>query len=75
MRKLSKFQKTPWMKKISKLPRKWPDRRGEKNPMCRLTDEEVMLIRSNYGFLKEMACWFGISKRYVYQLWAGERRK
>lgn len=77
MRKLSKFQKTPWMKKIAKLPHKWPDRRGEKSPRCRLDDNLVFIIRKYWAGRKarDAAEYFGISERYVYQLWAGERRK
>lgn len=77
MRKLSDYQKTPWMQKISKLPHKWPDRRGENNPRCRLTNTDIALIRHFRGKIKAypIAIWYEISERYVYQLWAGERRK
>lgn len=75
MRKLSKYQRRPWMRYIARLPHKYPSRKGENHPLCRLPDEVVRFIRTSGNPAKEDSMYFGITERYVYQLRAGERRK
>lgn len=75
MRRLSKYQKRAWMKRIANLPRKPHDNKGEKHPLCRIPDEVVSFIRSGSRPAIEDAMFFGLTERYVYQLRAWERRK
>ena len=75
MRKLSKYQRNPWMTEIRKKRKTNPDYRGENHPRCRIPDEVVNFIRSGKRSAKEDSMFFGITERYVYQLRSGERRK
>lgn len=74
MRRLSKYQRNPWMTEIRKKRKTNPGYRGEKHPLCRIPDEIVSFIRSGSRPAIEDAMSFGLTARYVYQLRAGERR-
>lgn len=75
MRKLSLFQKRDWMIHIRKKRKTNPDYRGSKHPRSRLSDKQVEVIRRKRFNAKDTAYLYGITERYVYQLWSGERRK
>lgn len=68
MRNLSTYQQKPWMEKINRLPKKWPDRSGENNANRRLTKNDVRAIRKNDWPAKEMARWLDISERQIYKI-------
>ena len=54
--------------------RRWPSRRGELHPLCKLTEDELARLRSTGGTNAEVAARFGLSAGYVSELRRGLRR-
>ena len=48
--------------------------RGERHPLSRLTNDQVLAIRSSAMSTKQIAEVFGINQRYAWALKAGKRR-
>jgi DNA invertase Pin-like site-specific DNA recombinase len=48
-----------------------PDRRGEKSPAARLTDEQVLEIRTSADTARELATRYGVCRSTIYNVLNG----
>lgn len=71
-RELSYYQTADWCRYISTLRKKISDRRGESHNAAKLTNEDVLFIRSFITMPRKLAAAlaveFKIAVAYVYQL-------